>query len=363
MQPDPALQRLIERVRDAGARGTALDIQGGGTKRFYGEPPVGEPFDVTPLAGISCYDPSELVVTARAGTPLVELEEALAEQGQCLAFEPPRFAANGTVGGMVAAGLAGPARASVGAVRDYTLGLALLNGAGEVLRFGGQVMKNVAGYDIARLLAGSLGILGVICEVSLKVMPRRPETLTLQFELEEAAMHGFTGALAAQPLPVHATAWCDGVLYLRLAGARAAVAAAAARLGGMVLDPTPAALWWDAVRDQRHPFFHVGAAELARGVRLWRLSLPAGTPRLDLGAAPFVEWGGAQRWFRGDAAPAIVRAAAVSAGGHATMIRAADKSGGVFTPPAGALLRIHREVKRAFDPLRIFNPGRLYADL
>jgi glycolate oxidase FAD binding subunit len=181
---DPALASLVDRIRAAAAAGQPLCIRGGGTKDFYGGAPVGEPLDLRVLAGISRYEPSELVVSVRAGTPLAELEAALAEKNQCLAFEPPRFADGGTVGGLVAAGLAGPARLSMGGVRDYVLGATMINGRGEVLSFGGQVMKNVAGYDLSRVLAGSLGVLGVFAEVSLKVLPMPRAVATLRLELD-----------------------------------------------------------------------------------------------------------------------------------------------------------------------------------
>ncbi|HEX7438093.1 MAG TPA: glycolate oxidase subunit GlcE, partial [Caldimonas sp.] len=243
----PALQRLIDQVLGARDRRAALEIRGGGTKAFYGGSPRGEPLDLRPLAGISSHEPSELVVTVRGGTPLAELEAALAEHGQCLPFEPPRFAGGGSVGGMVAAGLSGPARASVGGVRDYVLGATILNGRGEVLTFGGQVMKNVAGYDVSRLMAGSLGILGVICEVSLKVLPVAPAATTLVFDCDEAHALKQLAAWAGQPLPLHASAWHEGRMHLRLAGADAAVRAAAAHLGGAALAPEAASAWWGSL--------------------------------------------------------------------------------------------------------------------
>ena len=204
---DPHLQTLIERIHAATRARAQLDIRGGGSKIFYGEAPQGEPFDVTGLTGISSYEPTELVVTARCGTPLAELEAALAEKGQCLPFEPPHFGPGATVGGMVAAGLAGPARAAVGGVRDYMLGATILNGKAELLSFGGQVMKNVAGYDVSRLLAGSMGTLGVICEVSLKVLPMAPGTATLRFTLGQEEALQRINRWAGQPLPLNASAW------------------------------------------------------------------------------------------------------------------------------------------------------------
>jgi FAD/FMN-containing dehydrogenase len=352
---------VIDRIQSARSRRVALDIRGGGTKAFYGEAPRGEPLDLRALSGISSYEPSELVVTARAGTSLAELESVLAERGQCLPFEPPRFAAGGTVGGMVAAGLSGPARASVGAMRDYVLGVTMLNGRGEILTFGGQVMKNVAGYDVSRLMAGSWGVLGVLCEVSLKVLGNRGATATLAFEWDKQHALAELARWNALPLPLNASAWHEGCLRVRLAGAREAVLGACRTLGGNRLEPDVAARWWTDVRDQSHAFFKLSPTDLARGECLWRLSVPASAAGMP--GAQFIEWGGAQRWWRTDAAAAEVRGAAASAGGHATLVRAADKSPGAFAPLTESLMRIHRSLKSAFDPDRVFNPGRLYADL
>jgi FAD/FMN-containing dehydrogenase len=360
---DLALKSLVEQVLTAASQKTALDIGGGGTKSFYGGARRGEALDTRVLTGISSYEPTELVVTARAGTPLAELEAALAARGQCLAFEPPRFAPAGTVGGMVAAGLAGPARARVGALRDYVLGATVLNGRGEVLTFGGQVMKNVAGYDVSRLMAGSLGVLGVICEVSLKVLPILPASATVYFDCDEPQALTRLHRFATQPMPLHASAWHQGRLYVRLAGARAAVRAACRELGGTELAPDAAAGWWQRVRDHRHEFFTLSGADLARGECLWRLSLPPTGASMPLPGDQFIEWGGAQRWWRSAAPAHAVRGMAAEAGGHATLVRAADKSPGVFAPLSAALMRIHRGLKQAFDPAGVFNPGRLYADL
>jgi glycolate oxidase FAD binding subunit len=385
---DPALQWLIDRVRAARADGTALDIRGGGTKTWYGEAPQGAPLDVTGLRGISSYEPSELVVTVRAGTPLAELEAALAEKGQCLPFEPPRFGSPGaasTVGGMVAAGLAGPARAAVGGVRDYVLGATLLNGRAEVLSFGGQVMKNVAGYDVARLLAGSMGTLGVICEVSLKVLPVPVARTTLRFDVAQADALRMLNTWGGQPLPLNASAWWQGVLVLRLAGAAAAVQAAVQRLGGEVVDPALADSFWTGLRDQTDEFFEQAHQQRMRATAapqalahaaldtspdtsppapaLWRLSVPAVAPPLALEGDTLVEWGGAQRWLVSHAAAAEVRAVATAAGGHATLYRAQDKSPGVFGALSEPLARIHHGLKTAFDPDRVFNRGRQYPDL
>ncbi len=365
MKLDASLAALIDRVRAAHSSGTKLAIRGGCTKDFYGEPIAGEPLDVRGFAGISSFEPSELVVTARCGTPLAELEAALAAAGQCLRFEPPRFAAGGTVGGMVAAGLSGPSRAAAGSVRDYVLGATMLNGRGELLTFGGQVMKNVAGYDVSRLLAGSMGILGVIVEVSLKVLPALPATATLRIEASQADAIERLNRWAGEPLPIDAGAWWDGMLVLRLAGAVAAVDAAVARLGGERVEPSMAAAFWDGLRDHRDEFFVAAQRALAerRGVALWRLSVPSTTPPLALAGDQLVEWGGAQRWLLGDAPAAQVRDAASRVGGHATLFRSEPRASAVFAPLPAPLQRIHRELKKAFDPAGIFNPGRLYPEL
>jgi glycolate oxidase FAD binding subunit len=371
---DPALEDLIARIRAAAAHGTPLRIRGGGTKDFYGERLEGEPLDTRGLQGIVSYEPSELVVTVKAGTPLAQLERALAERGQCLPFEPPHFApaeAGGdpaaghgaTVGGMVAAGLSGPARASVGAVRDYILGLVLVNGRGEELVFGGQVMKNVAGYDVSRLMTGAMGTLGLITEVSLKVLPRPPAEATLRFRIPQDEALRRLNAWGGQPLPLNASCWEPaegGALSLRLRGAVAAVEAACRDLGGERLDTAGAAAQWEACRDQRTAWF-----EERDDRDLWRLSVPQTAPVLDLPEPPLVEWHGAQRWVRCAAADGHhVRQQALAAGGHATLFRtgradAHDR----MTHLAPPLAAIHEQLKLQFDPARIFNRGRLYPHL
>ena len=359
---DKALQSLIDRVRAARSDKTPLAITGGGTKAFYGGPVTGDWLDIRPLAGISSYEPSELVVTARAGTPLIELEAVLAAKGQCLPFEPPRFGAGGTIGGMVAAGLAGPARPAVGGVRDYVLGATLLNGQAEVVSFGGQVMKNVAGYDVSRLLAGSMGVLGVICEVSLKVLPQPEATATLRFELDEAAALRQLNTWGGQPLPLSASAWWDGMLVLRLAGAAAAVQSARRALGGELVEPALAAGFWQGLRDQTDEFFVGAARAVAGGATLWRLAVPQTAPPLALPGEHLLEWGGGQRWVVTSAPAAGLREAAQRAGGHATAFRGGEPDD-AFAPVTPALMKIHQGLKHAFDPDRIFNPGRLYPEL
>ena len=312
-----------------------------------------------PIAGIVAYEPTELVITARCGTPLAELEAALAQYHQMLAFEPPHFGAEATLGGCIAAGLSGPRRASAGSLRDFVLGVRILDGRGRDLSFGGQVMKNVAGYDLSRLIAGSLGTLGLILEASLKVLPRPAAELTLKLEMPEERAIETLNRWAGQPLPISASAWQDGDLALRLSGAASAVRAAAEKLGGEPVDEAQAARFWSAIREHSDPFFDGDAP-------LWRLSVPSHAPRIQLpGAqviAQLIEWGGALRWFRTHADAATVRAAASRAGGHATLFRGGDRSAGVFAPLSPELARLHRELKAVFDPAGIFNPGRLYPD-
>lgn len=371
-----ALDDIIERIRSASASGTPLCIRGGGSKDFYGGPLAGELLDMRGHTGISSYEPSELVVTVRAGTPLAELEALLAQQGQCLAFEPPRFGgeqgSRATVGGMVAAGLAGPSRASAGSVRDFVLGASMVNGRGELLTFGGQVMKNVAGYDVSRVLAGSLGVLGVIAELSLKVLPVAPAEATLAFECTQADALRLLNEWGGQPLPLNASCWTEqggqGWLYLRLRGAQAAVEAACRQLGGERGGATESAASWTALRDQTIPFF----AERGREQDLWRVSVPQTAPVLSIeGApAPLIEWHGGQRWYLLPRGQASVRAAARAVGGHATLFARAAADEGVkqdaapaFDSLSPALHKIHAALKREFDPQGIFNRGRLYADL
>ena len=363
MVADPVLSRLINQVRMAAADRMPLDIRGGGTKSFYGGEPVGEPLELRSLTGISSFEPSELVVTVRAGTPLAELEAALAEKGQCLPFEPPRFAAGGTVGGMVASGLAGPARAAVGGLRDYVLGATLINGRAEVLTFGGQVMKNVAGYDVSRVLAGSMGIFGVICEVSLKVLPVAPATVTLRLEMNAPTAIRRLNEWGGQPLPLNASAWWDGMLVLRLSGAAAAVKAAQDLIGGELIAPAAAVPFWQGLRDHSDEFFAGAARAVDGGAGLWRLSVPATAPALKLSGEQLLEWGGAQRWLCTSAPAQTLREAAASVGGHAVLFRSREKSVGTWAPLKPPLDRIHRELKAAFDPQRIFNPGRLVPGL
>jgi len=353
---DPALANLTERVRAARAAHTPLCVRAGGTKDFYGNEPRGERLDPRAYRGIVDYEPSELVVTVRCGTPLAELEAELAAHGQMLPFEPPHFGEGATVGGCIAAGLSGPRRASAGAVRDFVLGAVLLDGRAQVLRFGGTVMKNVAGYDVARLLAGSLGTLGLIVEASIKVLPVPAEQATWQLEMDEAAALARMNAWAGQPLPVSATCWHAGRLAVRLSGSGAALRAARERIGGQTVEPAAAAQLWQGVREQTVEFFEGPAP-------LWRLSVPSSAPPLRLAGEQLVEWGGALRWLRSAQPAASLRGAATTAGGHATLFRGGDRSAGAFAPLAPELVDVHRRLKGQFDPDLVFNPGRMFQEL
>jgi glycolate oxidase FAD binding subunit len=378
MSSQPSLQatisELTERVRHAAAQGAGLHIRGGGSKDFYGPSRSGALLETTGLRGIVSYEPSELVVTVGAGTPLQEVEDLLASEGQCLAFEPPHFArsapAQATVGGMVATGLAGPARASVGGVRDYVLGLQLINGRAEHLTFGGQVMKNVAGYDVSRLMVGAMGTLGLITQVSLKVLPQSPAEATLVFELAQADALEHLHRWGGQPLPLNASCWVhdpgDGtgrdLLFVRLRGAVAAVEAACqkmrAEVGGERMDTAQAAADWALCRNQALPFF---AQAPQSDMALWRLSLPQTAPVLDLPWPQLVEWHGGLRWLWAphDAA-ATLHAEAQRSGGSASIFVAAHaqpmRLTGQFDVKNTAAAEIAKRLKTSFDPHGVFNP-------
>jgi glycolate oxidase FAD binding subunit len=351
---DDFIAGICERVRGHAERGAPLRIRGGGTKDFYGAGQRdGTVLEMGEYAGIVAYEPRELVLTVRAGTPLEEVERALDGERQMLPFEPPHFAevgARATIGGAVACGLSGPRRPYAGALRDFVLGTRIVNGKGEDLSFGGRVIKNVAGYDVSRLMAGALGTLGVVTEISFKVLPRPAAEATLVFEMDQAEAIARANAWAGQPLPLSATAWQDGVLRVRLSGAPAAVASARAKLGGT---EDAASDYWHELREQRLAFF-------AGDAPLWRMSLPQTTDPVLAHFKQLVEWGGGVRWIRGAVDVLAIRSTAERAGGHATLFRGGDKSMGVFHPLQPAVMKIHRRLKAAFDPAGILNPGRMY---
>ncbi len=385
----PAMQATLhyfsERIRAASASASPLRFRGGGSKDFYGQKLKGEILDTRAYRGILSYEPSELVITVRAGTPMSEVHAALAEQGQCLPFEPPLFGA-ATVGGMVASGLAGPARASVGTMRDFVLGVRMLNGQGQDLTFGGQVMKNVAGYDVSRLMAASLGQLGLITELSLKVLPVAPGEATLVCTgVTQAQALALLNQWGGQPLPLNASAWvrddslqpAQDCLFVRLRGAVAAVEAAVVTMAGHVralgatvmrMDVSEAAPDWLASGEHTLPFFTNPPSPDAC---LWRLSVPQTTPALNVQDLevqdhPYIEWHGAQRWLWASASHAgALRDLAHSAGGHAVLFRTsvlhgdADKAVGVFSPLDAVQQRIQAQLKKQFDPAGILNPGRI----
>ena len=341
---------LLEQVNQALHSGTALRIQGANSKMFLGRAVAGEVLDTRNHRGIVSYDPTELVITARCGTPLAQLTHVLEQARQMLPCEPPAYA-GATVGGMIASGLSGPRRPWAGSVRDYVLGTRVITGHGKHLRFGGEVMKNVAGYDLSRLMAGSYGSLGVITEVSLKVLPKPRQCLSISLQMSSERALLRLAEWGQQPLPISAACHDGQRLHLRLEGGEGSVAAARERLGGELLDGA----FWADLNAQRLDFF-------AAGSPLWRLSLPNNTPALALPGQQLIDWGGAQRWLKSDAEASWIRAVVAEVGGHVTCY-----SHGLvdspFQPLPAALLRYQRSLKHQLDPQGIFNPGRLYAEL
>jgi glycolate oxidase FAD binding subunit len=357
MDVQAVLSELRERVKAAHQQRQPLRLRGAGTKDFYAEEVSDAAvLNLSPYRGIVDYEPSELVITARCGTPLSEIETALADRGQFLAFEPPAFGGDPTIGGVIAAGLSGPRRVYAGAARDFVLGATLLDARGDILRFGGQVMKNVAGFDVSRLLCGSLGILGVITEVSLKVLPRPRAEETLRFEMPARQAVEAFNRWSGQPLPLAGAAWWNGVAWIRLSGAASAVRAAHERLGGERVDPTEATQWWNALRHGQHPIF--------QSATLWRLSLPDTTPPLTLPGDPLMDWGGALRWYASDPhSDDEPRKAASAAGGTAMCWHGPAPASGRFHPLQPTSATLTRRLKDRFDPHGIFNPGRMIAGL
>ncbi|WP_418135432.1 glycolate oxidase subunit GlcE [Oceanimonas smirnovii] len=345
-------QELIEQVRQARADGTQLRIVGGGSKDFMGREAEGAPLSLAGHSGIISYQPIELVLTARAGTRLSDINAALAEHNQMLACEPPLFGGRATIGGTLACHLSGAGRPWSGSVRDHVLGIRLINGRGESLRFGGQVMKNVAGYDVSRMQAGAMGTLGIISEVSLKVMPRPAATLTLRREMGAQQAIEEMNRLAGQPKPLTGACWFDNHLYLRLAGARSAVESTVEQWPGTVLEEGDAL--WHQLDEQQLDYFSGDAP-------LWRFSVKSSAPPLLPDEAWLIDWGGSQRWLRGDFAHAELEALAESAGGQVSLYRGGDRRQEVFHRQPEALRRLHQRLKDAFDPDGIFNPGRLYS--
>lgn len=360
---DRPVAAVCEAIRAAARDGRALRLIGGGTKDFLGQVLAGDRLELGGVRGIVSYEPTELVLRVRCGTPLAEVHEALAAQGQMLAFEPPAFGDAATIGGVVAAGLSGPRRVRAGAVRDFVLGVTIADGQGQLLRFGGQVMKNVAGYDVARVMCGSFGILGPILDVSLKVLPRPQRETSVRLALDADEVIGVMNRWQGEPLPVSATCWRDGEARVRLSGAPAAVDAALARFtdghGATPIDADEAEHGWRELREQTDPFFSEGLS----ATPLWRLSLPSTAAWPELPGRWLLEWGGALRWLRSDAEAGRIRAECERLGGTVMLFRGGDRAVGVFHPLREVNRRVHRQLRQAFDPAGMFNPGRMYAAL
>lgn len=347
-------QALQAQVNDAVSQQTRLRIEGGASKTFYGHTVEGEALSTREHCGIINYEPTELVLTARAGTPLSEIEAALAAENQMLPFEPPHFGETATLGGTIACGLSGPRRPYAGAARDYVLGCRILTGKGDVLHFGGEVMKNVAGYDVTRLMTGALGTLGVLLDISLKVLPHPAAETTLQLSLSAEQAIETMNYWAGQPVPLSAASHDGESLYLRLSGATSAVVQAEKQIGGEQV--TQAETFWHSVREQTHQFF-----EDERPV--WRLSLAAGHPPLAIEGKTLLDWGGAQRWVVSSASPASIRHAVAAAGGHATWFRQHAENAEIFHPLPAPLQQLHQRLKQTFDPAGILNAGRMYSGI
>lgn len=344
---------LQERIINAIDNASPLEIQGLGSKHFYGRQAHGEKLSLVGHSGIISYEPSELVITARSGTPLTEIIELLDQHNQMLAFEPPLFNGSGTLGGAIASGLSGPRRPYTGSARDFVLGIKCLNGKGEVLSFGGQVMKNVAGYDVSRLMCGALGTLGVLLEISLKVLPRPEHEITLLRECNHEEALQLIDHFSGQHIPISGACHYEQQLSLRLSGTETSTLNASADIGGDELKQADD--FWSSLRDQTHHFFEDASP-------LWRLSLAPATPCLKLDGAAFIDWGGAQRWLKTNDDAELVRQICEAHDGHASLFRHDEYDGEVFHPLSPGIAALHRQLKQSFDPHGIFNPQRMVAE-
>jgi len=345
-QTETIQQSVIQAIKSQ----TPLQIIGGASKSFYGGIPEGKPLFMTAHQGIVNYHPSELVITARTGTLLSEIEQTLAEQGQMLAFEPPYFSPSATLGGTIACGFSGARRPFTGSVRDFVLGCKIINGKGEVLSFGGEVMKNVAGYDVSRLMVGAMGTLGVLLEVSLKVLPKPAVENTRVFELSAVEALARMLELSKQSLPLSGLSFDGTKLAVRLSASDKAVKQAITRLGGDELNDADD--FWRDCKEHQHDFFKNTAD-------LWRLSIPPATPELNLSGEWFYEWGGAQRWLKSTEENKAIFLMAEKVEGHATLFRTENRSAELFQPMPSVLKKLNKNIKLAFDPHGIFNPNRL----
>lgn len=344
--------RIAEQVRTAFEERQALCIRGGDSKAFYGYPPRGKPLELSEHSGVVEYDPGELVISCRAGSRLRDISAALLEHGQHLPFEPPAFGRQATVGGAIACGFSGPRRPWSGSLRDYLLGVTLVNGSGDVVRYGGQVMKNVAGYDISRLMAGAMGTLGVILEASFKVLPLPAVELTLEFEFGQREAIRRMNEWSGRPLPISGAYWWRNSLQLRLSGAGSEIRHAAGLLQADREREDPES--WIGLREHQHEFFPGPG-------NLWRVSLPPATGPVDLEGDCLVDWGGAQRWYRTQMPAGEIRHRICEISGHATLFRG-ETDGPGYHPLPPALEQLHQRIKQAFDPRGILNPNRLGPD-
>lgn len=350
-------QLLVDQVREAVERRHAVAIQGGNSKSFYGRDAGQSNLPSLSTAnhiGIVNYQPTELTLTARAGTQLAEIRAALDAAGQVLPFEPPALDASSgqvaTLGGTLACGLSGQTRPYAGSCRDYVLGVRVINGRAQHLRFGGEVMKNVAGYDLSRLMVGAFGSLGVITEASLKVLPKPATTRFFVAACSESDALAFTQAKRMNYLPLTGAAWWDGKLQYRLSGSTNAVEACAKQLSTAIGAEEIETDNWSDLNEQELPFFDDSRA-------LWRLAVPSGTPAMSLPGDSLIDWGGQQRWLLSDAPAGDIFAAARAVNGHAMRMKRGDTS--VFQDIQPAEHALHRRLKAAFDPELVFNPGRL----
>ena len=341
---------ILQTVLDALETETPLQIVGGASKSFYGRTPQGKILDTHAHQGIVNYHPSELVITARTGTPLSFIEQTLAEHGQMLAFEPPCFSPSTTLGGAIASGFSGARRPFTGSVRDFVLGCKMINGKAEVLSFGGEVMKNVAGYDVSRLTVGAMGTLGVLLEVSLKVLPKPAVEKTRVFELTISDALALMTELSRKSLPLSGLSYVDNLMYVRLSGTEKSVISASKKIGGVELVDENG--FWQDCNEQHSHFFQAS-------VDLWRISLPPATPVLSLSGEWVYEWGGAQRWLKTTEPRQNIFDLADEMQGHACLFRARDRSAELFQPMPEILKKLNRNIKAAFDPEGIFNPYRM----
>jgi len=348
--PDISLE-LQQKVQQACSQKQAVAIHGNHTKAFLGNACQAEPLDVSGHQGILHYEPTELVITARAGTLLSDIVKTLADNGQMLAFEPPSYAANATLGGTLACNLSGPRRPYCGAARDYMLGCRIINGQGQILSFGGEVMKNVAGYDVSRLMTGAFGTLGILLEVSLKVLPKPAAEWTFKQDINlQQAMQNLT-LWRRQPLPITATCHDTEYLYYRLSGTEGSITQAHHKMGGEQIKEGDH--FWERIKEHRHAFFDTQSP-------LWRLSVPATANLADLKGKTLLEWGGAQRWLVSQMTPEKLRQTVSAAGGHATLYRGMPEYQQRLHPLDAALQALHKRIKQAFDPDCLLNPGRMF---